>query len=205
MIRCGCFLFALALFLVGTGAQGVWTAAVHGKRKDVTYSQFMAARPNAGWYRIKGGALNVLDAVWSENKRSKEIKTVYVPLKSPDKLTDPNTHVLVKTEDAGVISVLTQRQAISDADEQAQRKFVKQHLSELVLARDVEGTIQTGLDAMGGDRDKVAKNHDGLDKDFVILEDGVRPSMGASVAKLIGGLVLLVLIGGVAVSRSGKG
>lgn len=63
-MRCGILLVVAAIALIVIGIQGVHEAHAFSKPVDITCEQFMKAAPPEGWYRIKGGELEVAESVY---------------------------------------------------------------------------------------------------------------------------------------------
>jgi hypothetical protein len=74
-------------------------------------------------------------------------------------------------------------------------RFMVENRDQILINRPVRGLIQSGLDSMShGDRRKIQAAEPDIAPDFVVLEDGAKPQLAASVFMVIAGLGLAGLL-----------
>jgi len=213
-MRLGCFLFMLAIGLVVGGAQGLIVGLTNLRPTVVTIEEFSKARPGRGWYEMRGGQLDLTEAITESNRITGKITSAYVPVvPTSEEASDGKVHLLLLTKDESVLKTLTDFQkaagaggglagAVRRSKERREKKgqgdadqenvagaltFLLQNCDTLILDRTVSGTIQFGIDAKSKDRRKLAAIDQDLAKDFAIMEDGKRPDLLFSVVCLVAG------------------
>lgn len=194
-MRLGCLLPVLAIGLLWGGGQGIYVAAVSGKQQTISYKDFAAKKPGVGWYRITGCAWDIEDASFSAYKMSGNVDKVYLPIYDANAKSDGKRDPGQKT----VLILETEREDLTDfvttinKSEKNKEKPVDlpsaEALKNLVhFEGDLQGTVQFGLDASSKTRDQLAQMQ-ALDPNYIILEDGGKPSLGAGIGMFVAGLV----------------
>ena len=195
-MRCGCYALILAIGLIVWGGQGLYEAIAHGKQKVVTYDQFVKAHPKEGWYKITGCVLSLPGSAYVE--KYGRVSEVYVPVYDArkDAPDEPKVFLLLNSENEAFLDPLSEMNKMDDklTTEAKANEYMEKNKERLFPKRDLEGMLQFGVSVSSKDRSKLASLNSDLAPDFVILQDGKRPSLLSAMGMLVGGVVLLGII-----------
>lgn len=183
----GCLGYLITLALLIGGGQGIYTALKNRAPLEITVSDYLAKRPEGEWVTFKDATLNLLESAHME--RLGKITEVFIPVQPGETKEGAPVHILMSTKDDEILAAMTDMNAAGDS-EQKVLEAAARNASKLFMKRDVSGLIQFGIDSDSKTRAKLEKLDMNLAKDFVILEEGKEPALGASAAMFLGGLVL---------------
>jgi hypothetical protein len=109
-------------------------------------------------------------------------------------------HVLVLTKDPDLVKFTNDSRKLekSGSTDAATKEFLLKNFERLRVARDVEGVVQFGISSGGKEESKIRALYQNLADDALILEEGEKPSVLASILMMAGGL----LVGGFLVMSS---
>lgn len=217
MQRSGCFGMRIAILLaVGTialfifGVNGIYNGVKYREPVTLTYAQFLQQKPTAGWYHITGALMNVVEEVhiYDKNKHSdgdlavEGLTRAYIPVCDAktfdaaaflEKKNSPSTFLLLHSNDpeiANTIKDMAAQVGGNPTPEQAET-YLNKNKNKLFLKKDIDGMVKSGL---GSETSEVKRlldsNIQNLESDYVILDEGAKPSLGAGVGMLLLGLVL---------------
>jgi hypothetical protein len=190
----------LTLALLGYGGVEILEYFKFPRVQVVPYAQFVQKRPQEGWFRITGGRADVMNTMQTTGRTSHD-KQFYVPWISsrvPSNMSASNAvdaslpaepcFLIVSTtntklmEVSGIVTrVATSGQGTNYANASAV-EFPTQ---------DVEGMLVTGLHSDNKMRKKIAATAN-VAEDYVILEEGRKPSFLKGLGIIGVGLILLV-------------
>jgi hypothetical protein len=217
----GCFAVRAALVvavctiaLLVYGINEIMQAGKYSQPKVMSYEQFVQQKPEEGWYRITGAFYDLTGGIHFHREFDKDdinnISEIYVPVFSvaemaSDSKSEPKVKLIVQTRNPGMLE--TYRSFGSSSGSMSKEQvldYLKQHADQIYVRKDVEGMVKSGLNSEDSDKTKeLAKLSANLDPDYVLLEEGKKPSM------LVGlGLTALGLLLGVGqvlyyISRAG--
>lgn len=157
---------------------------------SVAFASFQNDLPEEGWFKITGAQLDLLETLYVEDNGG--VGNIYVPARKAG--SEPGTKepiaVLVKVSDSQT-RALVEKMVKADATDKTATEFFLQNAGNLQPKRDLQGTIAQGVDALD-DKDKraleAAENR--LKEDFVILQEGITPSVGGRIFMVAFGLAL---------------
>jgi hypothetical protein len=142
----------------------------------------------------------ITDAMYRQNKTSKSVEELFIPVRSEsESAASERCAVLLATRDPGLITLYQQIESSRSKEEAI--GYLEHHKNKFVN-REIKGLVKFGIDLKDEERRKLASLDKSLTTDFVILTDGKEPSMGAGIGMLLGGIVLAGL-GVLGVRRSG--
>lgn len=173
---------AIALFYMGCSE--VRDVMTYSHPTVLTYDQFIQQKPTTGWYTIKGGVLDAMDEV--EKTENDEHEEYYVALIGPkDDPLKAQVHIVVVPDDPSLNATLDDASKMPDnpTDQQVD-DFVKSHAGRLFIPRDVTGMVRTDVDM----HDSIVQKMDGLDSDFVMIDEGHKPSIGKALLEFLGSI-----------------
>ena len=188
----GLFLVLLGLTLLPISALELRDNMATKAPTPLAWAQFVADKPEAGWFKVSGAQLEVADALWVEDTRNGEMGNIYVPARAAGNESDEEKPIemLVRVDDPKIAQTVRELQEIDKGSDEAAMKYTLSHLEQLIVARPLVGTIAEGMDDVDSDDKNLIEKADiTLASDFVILQEGEKPSL---VARLI---MLLVSIG----------
>jgi hypothetical protein len=199
MGRIGCFLIFAVIGLLWMGGQGVYTGLTNSKQTEMTLADYVQKKPTATWLKLKDCQVSTLDAAYTSKLGS--ITEVYIPLRAPGSPPEEKVHVLLATKDKATLAMIKRMSEMKN--DQEMLKFAIENGKQLLNTRDVNGIVRFGIELKDKDRRKLANLDKNLTPDFVILSEGEEPHIFVSVAMVVAGLVLgLVLL--VVLGSSGK-
>ena len=200
----GVFILLMGLIAAGMGGAELLNNLVFKTPTSLTWSQFIAEKPKAGWFKILGAQLHVAEGIWVDSRISGEMGHGYVPARAAgdDGLNETGQYLpfkmLVKIDDpknAATVKDLkeldkgTQKEA-----EAATMEYLMTHGEQLRVERTVVGTLAKGFDEVdAGDKSAILNAKVALDDDFVILQEGTKPDKGGRISLLLGGIGLSLL------------
>jgi hypothetical protein len=200
-MRIGCFLPLIAIGLLIGGGQGIYTAVTNPKPKEIGIDEVAQQKPDAKWLRITGGVLDNANSAYTSAFGVGEASQVYIPLvgRTQDSTKLP-IHVLVLTKDPDLVKFTNDSRKLekSGSTDAATKEFLLKNFERLRVARDVEGVVQFGISSGGKEESKIRALYQNLADDALILEEGEKPSVLASILMMAGGL----LVGGFLVMSS---
>lgn len=210
---------SLALIQGGRQARDAAIASLHPTTMSI--SQFLRSPAKDGWYRLTGCHYSLDDAffeyakfgegsgsVWkrpsdaqsseTEHIGPDDISHVYVPIYATEEHEGEKTSLLLRTEDEKIRGLMSEMNALDENDEKKAEKWVLEHLKDVIVERDISGTIQVepGIDVSNqSSADKLQEEH--LVKGFVTMQEGGKPLVGVGAAGEICLGVVVGLIAGV--------
>lgn len=117
--------------------------------------------------------------------------------------------LVLQTHDEQILKTIRHIAQLSrKEDEKELKKFVLAYPERVWVTRNVVGMVQAGINADDHTREEISKLQSDVAKDFVILKEGDKPSMGTAVFMLSAGigivLVILLIVAGAAISGGKK-
>lgn len=195
MIRLLILAIVAAVGLTLYGGQGTYEALRNRSPHAMTLAEYNQERPTGGWVKISHCPINALDGMWSGDENG-GIDTVYIPVYMDEDGTTGKhgkASLLIQSKDPAYIDMANQMKQLEDQPNSEEKvlQFIKDNRTKIFAERDVEGTIQFGLNSIKDEeRQKLAGLDESLEANFVVLEEGKHPDMGTSVLMLAGGLTL---------------
>jgi hypothetical protein len=193
---CGCLgqLFAVMfLFFTYEGVHGVYTALTAGEQLEMTCADFMAKKPSSKWLKLTEATV-LYDKMVGETMFGKTVTQVYVPLIPLGAQPNATSRVLLaskKPED------IARAQELVDAGpdmmkqiEAAQKLFQPPNTSKVI-----QGTVRYGLADSDSDRRKMHQLIGNLETEYVVIEDGEKPTLWGGLTKLGYAILFLMLAG----------
>ena len=205
-MRCGILLVVVALALLVFGGQEVHDA--YSFRHPVTMSsdEFTKSPPQSGWYHVTNCHLNVVEMLYMVKKSkydtgdkpapgSETFSSIYIPIHYSEDSAVGNeksqdVSALVETSDEKILETAREINRQGGVPEAEAAKWAKDHVDEWLLARDVTGMVKAGINSDSDTREKLSKVHGSLTPNFVIIEEGKKPSWGLSLGLMLGGVVV---------------
>jgi len=201
MWRLGCLGAIGAVFLLWSGGQGAYTAVTNWDPTQMSCKDYLARRPSGIWLKLEGCQVSLIEGSYFE--RGGRIEELFLPLRpadEPEQEKSQKIQVLLSTKDPKLLNLARQLRDIKDQGQFL--KFALENRDQVFAKKNVEGLMRFGVDLDDDDRKKLA----GLDKelaaDFLILDEGKKPSFATSLGMLGGGLVLALVLLGAAAKKS---
>ncbi len=193
----------IGLFILLMGLTLAWTGATEYKESSsakapvaLTWPQFLAQKPESGWFKVSGAQLEVTDALWVEDIVGGEMDNVYVPARAAnnENLENSPIEMLVKIDDADIVATVKELKQLDKGTDEAAMQYVLSHEEQLIIQRPLVGTLAEGFDAVDSDDEKAIRRAEvSLASDFVILQENVKPDVGGRIFMLLGGIGLALL------------
>ncbi|HZT41506.1 MAG TPA: hypothetical protein VFA07_04930 [Chthonomonadaceae bacterium] len=197
---------ALTIGFITDGIKGLHEAEKYKKPVQMTYEQFLHARPKAGWYRLTGCYLDLFGTAYEESAllHEKELSTVTevcVPVHSLENIDEKSIHLVMITQDDKITHIqdVANRSADESRSEES-RKAAKQEMDQwkvqdmvkLVAPKEIEGMVQTREDLTSSQTEEIDLLKDNLTPDYLIFEAGTRPSAPGARGSIGFGIFLLI-------------
>jgi hypothetical protein len=193
MWRLGCLGVGLAVFLLWSGGQGAYTAITNWNPTRMSCQDYLRQRPDAEWLQLERCAVNLIEGSYFE--RNGKIEELFMPLRAAEEQESDKgqkVQMLLASKDPELLRLAQQLKDIKDQGEFLRLAVEKR--DQIYAQRSVEGLVRFGVDLDKDDREKLANLDKELAPDFLILDEGKRPSFGTSLAMVGGGLVVGVLL-----------
>jgi hypothetical protein len=183
----------ISIALIVGGGQMAHDAANNGSApRTVSIHDVVKGKPEKTWLEITEGVLVLPAVTWMEDKNTKRIDELFVPVVSPDeRIEGMRVHVLLRTRRPDLIARVREMRAAEKSDAAAE-KFFLENMKQLFVREDVKGMVEWGIDSSSETRGAIAKISKNLAPNFMILRDGKEPQGSAGTALLVGGVVLLL-------------
>ena len=231
-LGCGCFPLVAAAMLWG-GGQGLWTALQNREPTVMTCAEWIAARPSASWVRLTDCELLVDESAYETLLGASKVRKAWIPVRSPG-VEGPTPVVLrtqdgeilgllqemIELSDAVTAHATAEQMRLQDpkyaeylADQGAPPAppapdadaWATAHAGELRPVREITGLVAWGIELQSDEYEEIAAlGRDILAADFVVVDDGERPSLWFSAGMSAAGTVLAVISVLSLVGRFGK-
>ncbi|WP_035601360.1 hypothetical protein [Haloferula sp. BvORR071] len=196
-MKLGILPFLLGSFaLVTLGWQDVFMALKHREVVEVSLSDYIKNRPDAKWLKITGARLDILHAIYFSPRFLKmDAQDVYVPVVVPGNDPSKETiHIVLHSSSPELLKLINEAKGFGDdgkvETKQKGMDLVMQSLEASLLTRDIGGLVQYGLSSNDKRDFEIRKDNPNIAKDFVVLEDGGKPSLLKGLLIMAPGLLL---------------
>jgi hypothetical protein len=187
--RLGCFLVVIILCLLWTGGQRLYIAVTNRTPMIMSYDDYVQIKPSAHWLRLTNCMLNLGEASYKTIAGSKRPTEIYIPVQSS--ASDAGkVYVLVATKNQDLITTFMEMQNLQSKAEAL--AWALKNRDRIHSQRGVTGLVRFGIDMKDKERRKLAKLHENIADDFIIVDEGERPNLTEGLGFLGGGIVLLV-------------
>lgn len=200
----GCLMLPILFVCFIGGGGAIWTAWTNKSITEITIGELEKAKPEARWLRVTKGDMRVFEAAYAEGSFDKETKEVLVPYMEAGKSADTDPiHLMVKTKRPALIRLVSNSRDLekklpagaSESDKlKAEFDFLREHSDALSFGQPIEGLVDFGFDAKNKEAEKLRKLFPHLAPDFIVLNEGQKPSLGVGVFLLLAGFGLAVLV-----------
>ncbi len=186
---CGCFPLLAAAMLWG-GGQGLWTALRNREATTMTCAAWIAERPSAGWVRLTDCELMVDEATYESLLGGTTVRKAWIPVRAPG--VEGATPLVLRTKDKAITGMMTELlETAESADDAAIDAFAAKYAGAMRPVRDIDGLVAWGIDLKSDEYEQVQEiGGEILAEDFVVVDDGGKPSLGMSVGFTLAGVVL---------------
>jgi hypothetical protein len=185
MARLGCILIIGTIALLWGGGQKIYTGIINRTPASFPLADYEKAKPPAHWLKLTDCRLSVGEAMVRKDS-SNSVAELFIPLRPPGP-SSGKAQVLLATKDTGLLLVWAQVDSVRS--EQQAIEVLTTHRDKL-YNRQVQGLVRYGIDLKDKDRRELAKLGSTLASDFIILDDGEKPSLGLGLLMFFGGLLL---------------
>jgi hypothetical protein len=185
MARLGCLLIFGTIALLWGGGQKIYTGLMNSSPTSLTLAEYEKTKPPAHWLKLSDCQLSVAECLVRQDA-SKSVTEIFIPLRAKGGAAG-KSQVLFATKDAGLMLVNAQLGSVKS--EQEAISVLTTHRDKL-YNREVQGLVRYGIDLKDKDRRELATLGPSLASDFIILDDGAKPSLGLGFLMLVGGLLL---------------
>lgn len=173
------FRLIVAAALIWAGSQSLFTAFQNPSPSEFTIEEFATQKPKKHWLTISGGYLNLLEASYSSSRFGGEdaaAKELFIPLRTEAALDEEAQPVpiLVATSAPAVLDVFNRLNRMKDETEVM--TFLAENKKDVFQQRTVSGLVRFGIDLDDDEVQKLRQLNGNLTKDFVILDEGSKPS-----------------------------
>lgn len=193
----------LVLFLVGItiacfwkGGQELYTALTNRRPTAISYEEYLKTKPKAAWLMLTNCALDLSRAASHTYQGAERPYELFVPVSSRALMDDEKIAVMVATKNPRLIDTVMEMKTLKSETEQ-ETWAIKNH-ERLFPMDDVQGLVRFGLDMKESERRKIAELDKNIVADFIILNDGAKPSLTAGLgfcaigaAALAGGFLMV--------------
>lgn len=180
-------LILVSLGLLIMGGQAIFTTLTNLDPGSYTLEEYHQQRPKDKWLELKNCQLNVLAASFETSLGKSTPEMVYIPIRPAEAEETDETVVLLAAEDLALRQLVEKMNRIEQ--ESTLLAFVGEHSDALFPTKDIKGLVRFGVEMDEGDRSDLRKLDSSLAKDFVVIDEGSKPSW-LRAAMLPAGLLL---------------
>ncbi|MEZ0229496.1 MAG: hypothetical protein ACAI25_12775 [Planctomycetota bacterium] len=194
-----------SIALIVCGGQMAHDAASNGSAPlAVSVAELGQAKPEKTWLKVTDGVLILPLVTWMEDKATKRIDEVFIPIVPASAQVGDikNVQVLLRTRRPEFIARVREIRALDKGTDAQAEKYIVDNMEKLFVKQDVQGMVEWGIASSSETRDAISNLTKRLAPNFMILRDGKQPEGSAGMAMLVGGVVLL--LGGGAFLFGGK-
>jgi hypothetical protein len=195
-IRLGLFIVVIMIGCFWKGGQDLYTALTNTKPTVMSYDDYVQKRPKANWLKLTNCRLSLPDAAFKSYGRSQVPTELFIPVESAESDEGGKTVVLLATRSPEFLA--TCREMMNLKSESESIAWMLKNHERVFPKRDISGLVRGGLELKEKERSQLAKLQDNAVSDFIMLEDGEKPSLtsglgfsGAGFLMLVGGIVFL--------------
>lgn len=190
-ISAGCLPYLLMIGLLVGGAQGLYTALKNRSPLEITVEDYITKKPDAEWVTLKSAHLNLLESAHKE--RLGKVAEVFIPVRPKGDAKDAPVHILLSTKNREILDALDDMSNSAETLKQSV-EAASRHAEKLFVTKDVSGLIRFGINSDDKTRAKLEKLNMNLAADYVIMNDGEKPELMASLIMLVLGIILAVYL-----------
>jgi hypothetical protein len=194
-------LTVLAPTLIVGGVFAYRSAGTNLKPTKITCAQFLKSPPTSGYYQITGCTVAVVESTYIRYKLASDTTPdsnsppspgtdIFMPVYSStdEERTQTPLALVSDTEETRAITEEVHR--VDTLDQKEIDKWVKDHLSELYVTRDIIGSIQSGFEVTSDTRAEIGRVSEGrLAPNFVVIREGATPFEAGPIATIVFGSV----------------
>jgi hypothetical protein len=187
------------IYCLAAGSTKVWIGATNRAPVSLTLAEFHDSRPSKNWLELTDCRVSLLEAMWSE--RDGKIEAVYIPLSTVGGPDDEQPQVVLESKTS---DMLNRARSMRDMDETQLLLYMAKNADEVIADRSVSGLVSSWDDVDSETRGKLANLASNLGSNFVILQEGVKPSLGEGIGMIVAGIVLGVIFLGSVAGAAGQ-
>ena len=163
------------------GGQNAYVALHDSKQLEISCADYVKKRPESKWLKLTDCEYD-FDNMAMEQYKSGKISKVYLPLRPVGEESGGPTRIIVERSDDDMLKVA---EAFEHDDAEPHPAMDNVMAS---LQKPTEGLVQFGIDLDDKDKTQLAGLGLGLDKDFVIIDNGAKPKLQKALIVLMIGL-----------------
>lgn len=174
-------LTALGLLIPGLGV--TYTYLNYPQPASYRLEDYLVQRPKEPWLILKDCFLDLAEVSFEGSEITDRAYEVNVPLRPVGSRPSDPTFLLVSTRDEEVTALVEELLKVSEDD---RTEFLDANQDRFILKRDVEGLVVPKNPFNYFDRVEIRDLHSNLAKDFIVLDEDLRPSPGGFALIAIG-------------------
>lgn len=180
-------------FFTYEGIHGVYTALTAGEQLEMTCADFIAKKPTNKWLKLTEADL-LYDKMINDIMFGKVVTQVYVPVIPKGAQSNALTRILLVSKKPEEIA-LAQELVDAGNDLMKQIEVLNKRSKSPSHAKTIEGVVRYGLADSDNDRRKMHKLIENLETDYVVIEDGEKPTVLGGLTKVGYALMFLIFAG----------
>lgn len=167
------FLLIFTVAMLWGGTQTLYTVLSNLEPTELTIEQIEQSPTDKKWLLVKGGHLDLTEAVTSSFLGVGEVKEVYLPVRTEGAEEGDPVAVVLATKNRAMLDVVNRMAKIEDEAEAV--KFAIQNIEVLHQQKDVKGLVRFGIEMDDSDERDLRKLIPELTSDFVVIDEGKSP------------------------------
>jgi len=185
--------------LFWAGGQGLYVALTNREPAVMSYDDYIKTKPNAVWLELTNCVLDIGSASYRAAAGSSRPTELFIPITGETEGKD-EVHVLMVTKSPELLQAIAELESKKTESEVMMWAIKNRAISH--PKQGVTGLVRFGIDMKDKERSKLMQLQSNLAKDFIMLDDGLKPALGKSVGLLA--LGVMALGGGVMYMRRNK-
>jgi len=199
-VRLVLFLGVIMIGCFWKGGQDLCTALMNTKPTVMSYDDYVQKRPKADWLKLTHCRLILPDAAFKSYGGSRIPTELFIPVEGLDSDKGSKTVVILATRNPEFIA--TCREMMNLKSESEGMVWALKNHERVFPQRDISGLVRFGIELKDKERAQLAKLQANTVQDFIILDDGSKPSLASGLG--FSGAGFMMLVGGIAFLRRSR-
>jgi len=184
----GFFILALTAGALWEGGQSLYTALVNRSPATLSYDAYVQNKPKAVWLSLTNCMLDLTGSCYKSYYGGKPTE-LFIPVRAQSRKAGDKIHVLFATSDSAFLDTFSEMQNLNSKT--AAIEWILKNNKRVFCRRDISGLVRFGIKMDDRERTKLGNLVKDAADDFVILEDGTKPSLASGLGFSVAGVMLM--------------
>jgi hypothetical protein len=154
----------------------------------LAYNNYVQAKPKAIWLTLTNCVLDLPESCYKTYYGGKPTE-LFIPVRNEQHPADHQIHVVLATSDPAQLKTFSELQALDSKKEALE--WIAKNSKRALCPKDITGLVRFGIKLNEKERRRLSSLVENAAGDFVILEEGSRPSLSAGLGYSLAGVMML--------------